>query len=73
VAQTDIRHSADGQKIGEQVVDRNNDAHFFDVTYTVPAGLVKDKKKVTIRFQATNGNEIAAVFGIRTIRADASL
>ena len=31
---------------------------------------VKDKQKVTVRFQATNGNEIAAVFGIRTIRQD---
>ena len=33
--------------------------------------LVKDKQKVTVRFQATGGNEIAAVFGIRMIRADA--
>jgi hypothetical protein len=31
---------------------------------------VKGKSKVTIRFQATNGNEIAAVFGVRMIRAD---
>jgi DUF1680 family protein len=64
---------ADGQKIGEQVVERANEAHFYDVTYNLPADLVKDKKKVTIKFQATNGNEIAAVFGIRTIRADANL
>lgn len=64
---------ADGQKIGEQVVERKNEPHFFDVTYAIPADLVKDKKKVTIRFQATDGNEIAAVFGIRTIRADANL
>lgn len=64
---------ADGKKIGEQVVERSNEGHFFDVTYAVPADLVKDKKKVTIRFEATNGNEIAAVFGIRTIRADGNL
>lgn len=64
---------ADGQKIGEQVVDKGDAPHFFDVTYKVPADLVKDKKKITVRFQATNGNAVAAVFGIRTIRADAAL
>jgi len=26
---------------------------------------------VTVRFEATNGNEIGGVFGIRMIRADA--
>ncbi|HLP78561.1 MAG TPA: DUF6805 domain-containing protein, partial [Candidatus Paceibacterota bacterium] len=59
----------DGERIGQQVVDRGQ-PRFFDVEYAVPATLVKDKKKITIRFQATNGNEIAAVYGIRVIRAD---
>ena len=63
----------DGQKIGDQVVERNGEPHFFDVTYKIPADLVKDKQKVTIRFEATNGNEIAGVFGIRMIRADSAL
>ena len=62
----------DGQKIGEQVVEKGGEPHFFDVDYPIPAELVKDKKKVTVRFQATNGNEIAAVFGVRTVRADAA-
>lgn len=44
---------------------------FFDVEYAVPASLTADKQKMTVRFQATEGNEIAAVFGIRMIRADA--
>jgi DUF1680 family protein len=61
----------DGKKIGEQVVEKGGPTHFFDVEYAIPADLVKDKQKVTVRFEATNGNEIAAVFGIRTIRADA--
>jgi hypothetical protein len=60
----------DGHKFGEQVVEKDSGAHFFDVQYGIPADLVNGKQKVTIRFQATNGNEIAAVFGIRTIRAD---
>ena len=62
----------DGQKIGEQVVEKGGEPHFFDVDYSIPAELVKGKKKVTVRFQATNGNEIAAVFGVRTVRADAA-
>ena len=60
----------DGQKVGEQVVEKGGAPHFFDVTYAIPADLVKDKQKVTVRFQATDNNEIAAVFGIRTVRAD---
>jgi len=61
----------DGQRIGEQTVERGGPVRFFDVEYAVPAELPKDKQKVTVRFQATGGNEIAAVFGIRMIRADA--
>ncbi|HNS21359.1 MAG TPA: glycoside hydrolase family 127 protein [Sedimentisphaerales bacterium] len=61
----------DGQRIAEQVVERSGAPRFFDVQHAIPADLVKDKKKVTVRFQATQGNEIAAVFGIRMIRADA--
>jgi hypothetical protein len=62
---------ADGQRIGQQVVEKKGNPHFFDVEYAVPADLIKDRQKVTIRFQATNGNEIAGVFGLRMIRADA--
>ncbi len=63
---------ADGQKIGTQVVEKGGTPHFFDVQYAIPAELAKDSKKMTVRFQATEGNEIAAVFGIRMIRADAN-
>jgi DUF1680 family protein len=63
---------ADGRHLAEQTVEKDGTApHFFDTEYSVPADLVKDKKKVTIRFQATNHNEIAAVFGLRMIRAEA--
>jgi DUF1680 family protein len=65
----------DGQRVGEQTIERSPPGsaagHFFDVEYKIPAGLAQDKKKMNVRFQATGGNEIAAVFGIRTIRADA--
>jgi len=35
-------------------------AHFLEKEYAVPAEMVKDKQKVTIRFQATGGNETGA-------------
>jgi DUF1680 family protein len=60
-----------GQSIGRQTVEGSSPARFFDVEYAIPADLVKDKQKVTVKFQATPGNEIATVFGIRMIRADA--
>jgi DUF1680 family protein len=62
----------DGKKMGEQTIERRSyetDAQFFDVEYALPAELVKDKKKVTVRFEAKDG-AIPGVFGIRTIRAD---
>jgi len=65
----------DGQRVGEQVIERSPPGsaagRFFDVDYKIPAELVKDKPKVTVRFQATNGNETATVFGVRTVRTGA--
>jgi uncharacterized protein len=66
---------ADGRKMGEQTTERRSpeqDIRFFDVEYALPAELIQGKQKVTVRFEATNGNEIGAVFGIRMIRADAA-
>jgi hypothetical protein len=64
----------DGQRIGEGAVDRfppgNPTGRFYDVDYKVPAELLKDKQRVTVRFQATSGNETPAVYGIRIVRAE---
>jgi hypothetical protein len=66
----------DGQRIGEQAIEGSPNGsavgHFFDVDYKIPADLIKDKRKVTVRFQATAGSEIPTVFEVRTIRADAN-
>ena len=64
----------DGKRIGEQTVERRSPeqvGRFFDAEYVIPAAQIRGKPKVTVRFQATHGNEIAAVFGIRMVRADA--
>ena len=59
----------DGQRLAEQTVEKGGEPRFFDVRYALPAELVAGKQKVTVRFQATNGNEIAAVYGLRSIRS----
>jgi DUF1680 family protein len=58
----------DGRRVGEQKLDQTSASRFFDVEYSLPADLVQGKQKLTVRFQATAGNEVAAVFGVRLIR-----
>jgi uncharacterized protein len=64
----------DGQRVGDGVIERyppgSPTSHFYDIDYRIPAELVKDKQKVTVRFQATGGNETATVYGVRIVRAE---
>lgn len=60
----------DNQRIGEQTIERRGPLQFFDIQYAVPGDCVENKQKVTVKFQATQGNEIGCVFGLRMIRAD---
>jgi hypothetical protein len=62
----------DGKKVGDHFElprSPEQDAHFVDVDYAIPTELIGGKSKVTVRFQATDGNEIRGVFGVRTVRA----
>ena len=61
----------DGVKIGDRSMEGRSPQEksvFFDVRYAVPDALVAGKQKVTVRFQAARGSEVAAVYGIRMIR-----
>jgi hypothetical protein len=64
----------DSVRVGEQRIERHRPGSptksFFDVEYAIPAELVNGKQKVTVRFQATGGNETGGVFGVRAVRAD---
>jgi DUF1680 family protein len=65
----------DGENVGEHTTDRHSpdqELRFIDVPYEIPASLVQGKQKVTVRFQAVDGNMISAVYGIRIVRADAA-
>jgi DUF1680 family protein len=61
-----------GQRVGAEEVKAASPPRFYDVEYNVPGEALKEKQKVTVRFQATDSNEIATVFGLRMIRADAA-
>jgi DUF1680 family protein len=64
----------DGAKVGEQTMEKRTpeqDLRFFDVKYALPLDMVKGKQKVTVRFQAKEGDAIPGVFGIRIVRGDA--
>jgi hypothetical protein len=61
----------DGVKIAEQTMEGRGPQEksvFVDVRYSVPDALVTGKQKVTVRFQAAAGSEVAAVYGIRVVR-----
>jgi uncharacterized protein len=63
----------DGKKIGDQAGQRRSpeqEIRFFDVEYKLPAEMVSDKKKITVRFEGVNGRSTPSVFGIRVVRAD---
>ncbi len=63
----------DAKKLGEQTGARRSpeqEVRFFDVEYRIPADLVADKKKVTVRFESANGRPTPSVFGVRIVRSD---
>jgi hypothetical protein len=58
----------EGQRIGEQKLERSSVSRFFDVEYAIPESLLRGKDRIVVRFQAVPGSEVAPVFGLRTIR-----
>jgi hypothetical protein len=61
----------DGQWLADQELRLSEPPRFFDVGYPVPTESMRGKEKLTVRFQAKQGSQIATVFGLRMIRADA--
>jgi uncharacterized protein len=58
----------DGQTILQETVKRSEPARFMDVHYPLSRDLTSGKKKVTVRFESTDGHDLPSVFGIRVIR-----
>ncbi len=61
----------DGARVKSETTSLAQPAQLHDVEYAIPAELVRGKDKVTIRFEATGANGLAAVYGLRMIRGDA--
>ena len=59
----------DGTRLAEEKISFDSESRFYDREYALSAALVAGKTQLTIRFQATGGNEIAPVYGLRLIRA----
>jgi hypothetical protein len=62
----------DGHVLATQEVGRTEPREFFDVEHPVPGVMVAGKARVTVRFQAHEGSQIATLFGVRVIRGDAA-
>lgn len=57
----------DGQRLGAETFPENSESKFFDIRYEIPAELLRDKRKATVRFQSVT-NEAGPVFGVRMVR-----
>ena len=68
----DFGIQVDGRTISDQHLGLSDPHRFFDLEYRLPEDLVRGKSKVTVRFQAKQGSQIATVFGLRMIRGDAA-
>ncbi len=62
----------EGQVVATQEILQSEPPRFFDIEYSIPAGLIAGKETAVVRFEAKEGSQIATVFGIRMIRADAA-
>ncbi len=60
-----------GERVGDGTIPRsppgNVTGHFYDVNYTLPPDVFKDQNKLTVKFQAVDGDETATVFGVRLV------
>ncbi len=59
----------DGQKIATQRLNNDKPNQFWDVTYALPAELLRGKARVTIRLAALPDNTAGGIFGARMLKA----
>lgn len=54
--------------ISEDLTDKWNEQQFKEVTYQIPESMLKNKKQVTIKFQAKQGSTAGAFYQVRLVR-----
>jgi hypothetical protein len=58
-----------GEKVATQRLENNHPNRFFDATYLIPEKLMRDKTKITVKFQAHPNCLAGGIFGARLIKA----
>jgi hypothetical protein len=58
----------EGQRIGAEVYKFNVPGHFYDVEYTIPAGLTRRKNSVRVEFRAPLVMTPARLYGCQTLK-----
>ena len=60
----------EGEKVATQKLDHNHPGEFIDVEYPLPAGLIRGKAVVTVKFQAHPDNFAGGLFGCGILKTD---
>lgn len=58
----------DDRRLADETIERRGPLLFYDQRYMIPVQLTKGKSTITVRFEATGGNETGSVFGVRLVR-----
>jgi DUF1680 family protein len=57
----------DGVKIATEDLNKYKESRFYDISYPIPAELIKDKQTVTITLKPQPDNSVGPVYGSRVI------
>lgn len=66
--QPELHPAINGVQLAQIGRQQEANSRFADVVYEIPAALLTEKSKVTIRLQATEGKTLSAVYGLRVLR-----
>ncbi|UOG77494.1 glycoside hydrolase family 127 protein (plasmid) [Hymenobacter tibetensis] len=58
----------DGEKIATEDLNKYKESRFYDISYSIPPALTKDKQHVKVTFQAKPNNSAGPVYGIRNVQ-----
>jgi hypothetical protein len=62
----DVR--VNGTRVASETQPQSSVSRFYEREYAIPAELMRNRDRMTVRFEATNGLEVTPVFGVRLIR-----
>jgi len=59
----------DGKRLATQTLERNQPDEFFDVEYPIPAEMIADRDRVTVRFQSRASKIAGGVYRCALLKA----